>query len=70
MNDFVRVEDMIEALRALPAGAKLVMTESGYYCYGELASVRMPEAYTMDSDEGGLSEGEVVYRLGHSHQSY
>jgi hypothetical protein len=30
----------------------------------------MPEAYTMDSDEGGLSEGEVVYRLGHSHQSY
>ncbi len=70
MEDFVRVEDMIEALRALPAGAKLVMTESGYYCYGELASVCMPQAYTMDSDEGGLSEGEVVYRLGHSHQSY
>ena len=70
MNDFVRVEDMIEALRALPAGAKLVMTESGYYCYGELASVRMPEVYTMESDEGGLSEGEVVYRLGHSHQYY
>ena len=70
MEDFVRVEDMIEALRALPAGARLVVTESGYYCYGELASVRMPEVYTMESDEGGLSEGEVVYRLGHSHQSY
>lgn len=70
MEDFVRVEDMIEALRALPAGSRLVMTHSGYYCYNELARVCMPEAYTMDSDEGGLSEGEVVYRLGHSHQSY
>ena len=70
MEDFVRVEDMIEALRALPAGARLVVTHSGYYCYNELAGVCMPEAYTMESDEGGLSEGEVVYRLGHSHQSY
>jgi hypothetical protein len=70
VNDFVGVEDMIEALRALPVGARLVMTESGYYCYGELAGVCMPQAYTMESDEGGLSKGEVVYRLGHSHQSY
>ena len=69
-ENFVKVEDMIAALSALPAGARLVMTESGYYCYGELAGVCMPEAYTMDSYEGGLSEGEVVYRLGHSHQSY
>jgi hypothetical protein len=70
MEDFITVEDMIEALRALPADARLVMTESGYYCYGELASVCMPEAYTMEDDEGGLSVGEVVYRIGHSHQSY
>jgi hypothetical protein len=70
MEDFITVADMIEALRALPADARLVMTESGYYCYGELASVCMPEAYTMEDDEGGLSVGEVVYRIGHSHQSY
>ena len=37
MEAFVTVADMIEALRALPADAQLVMTESGYYSYGELA---------------------------------
>ena len=69
-RDFVTVADMMTALSALPPDAKLVVTHSGYYCYNELAEVCMPQAYTMDSDEGGLSEGEVVYRLGHSHQSY
>ena len=69
-RDFVTVADMMAALSALPPDAKLVVTHSGYYCYNELAEVCMPQAYTMDSDEGGLSEGEVVYRLGHSHQSY
>ena len=70
MENFVKVEDMIAALSALPPDAKLVMTHSGYYCYNELAEVCLPEAYTMEDAEGGLSEGEVVYRLGHSHQSY
>ena len=70
MNSFVTVADMIAALSALPADARLVMTESGYYCYGELASVCLPEAYTMDSDEAEVPAGTVVYRLGHSHQSY
>lgn len=69
-RDFVTVADMMAALSALPPDAKLVMTHSGYYCYNELAEVCLPEAYTMDDAEGGLSEGEVVYRLGHSHQSY
>lgn len=70
MENYITVADMIAALSALPADARLVVTESGYYCYGELAGVCMPEAYTMDDAEGGLSEGEVVYRIGHSHQSY
>lgn len=70
METFITVEDMIAALSALPAGSRLVVTESGYYCYGELASVCLPEAYVMESDEAGLSSGDVVYRLGHSHQSY
>jgi hypothetical protein len=67
---FVTVADMIEALRALPADARLVVTESGYYSYSELASVCLPEAYTVESDEAEVPAGTVVYRLGHSHQSY
>ena len=70
MTNRVTVAEMVEALRALPQDARLVMTNSGYYCYSELASVCLPEAYTMESDEADMSEGTVVYRLGHSHQSY
>jgi hypothetical protein len=67
---FVTVADMIEALRALPADARLVVTESGYYSYGELARVGLPEASTMEGDEDDIARGTVVYRIGHSHQSY
>ena len=67
---FVTVADMIEALRALPADARLVVTESGYYSYGELARVGLPEAYTMEGDEDDIARDTVVYRIGHSHQSY
>jgi hypothetical protein len=70
MEAFVTVADMMAALSRLPADARLVMTESGYYSYSELASVCLPEAYTMDSDEADVPAGTVVYRLGHSHQSY
>jgi hypothetical protein len=70
MEAFVTVAEMIEALRALPADARLVVTESGYYSYGELARVGLPEAYTMEGDEDDIPRGTVVYRIGHSHQSY
>jgi hypothetical protein len=70
METFVTVTEMIEALRALPADARLVVTESGYYCYGELASVCLPEAYTIEGDEDRVPRGTVVYRIGHSHQNY
>lgn len=70
LEAFVTVADMIEALRALPADARLVVTESGYYSYGELARVGLPEAYTMEGDEDDIPRGTVVYRIGHSHQSY
>lgn len=66
----ITVADMIEALRALPADAQLVVTESSYYSYGELARVGLPEAYTMEGDEDDIPRGTVVYRIGHSHQSY
>ena len=70
MEAFVTVTEMIEALRALPADAQLVVTESGYYSYGELSRVCLPEAYTIEGDEDEIARGTVVYRIGHSHQSY
>ena len=70
MEASITVADMIEALRALPADARLVVTESGYYSYGELASVCLPEAYTMESGQDDVPRGAVVYRIGHSDQNY
>ena len=70
MEASITVADMIEALRALPADARLVVTESGYYSYGELASVCLPEAYTMEGDDDNVPRGTRVYRIGHSDQNY
>lgn len=66
----ITVSDMIEALSNLPPDAQLVVTESGYYCYGELATIMLPEVYTVEGDDDGLAPGTQVYRIGHSHQSY
>jgi hypothetical protein len=70
MEAFITVGEMIEALSALPADARLVVTHSGYYCYNELARIGLPESYTIEGDEDSLPAGSVVYRIGHSHQSY
>ena len=70
MEASITVAEMIEALRALPADARLVVTESGYYSYNELARVGLPEAYTISDGDDGIPRGTVVYRIGHSHQSY
>jgi hypothetical protein len=67
----ITVADMMAALSALPPDARLVVTESGYYySYGELARVCLPEVYTIQGDEDDIPRGTVVYRIGHSHQSY
>ena len=66
----ITVAAMIEALSALPPDAELVVTESGYYCYGEFAEIMLPEAYTVEGVENDADVGRVVYRIGHSHQSY
>lgn len=63
----ITVSQMIEALSKLPPDAELVVTESGYYSYGEFADVMLPELYTPDTEEIVPS---VMYRIGHSHQSY
>ena len=66
----ITVAAMIEALSRLPGDAELVVTESGYYCYGEFATIMLPEAYTVEGVDGDADVGRVVYRIGHSHQSY
>jgi hypothetical protein len=71
----ITVAAMIEALSRLPGDAELVVTESGYYSYGEFATIMLPEAYTVEGagDAAGVIAediGRVVYRIGHSHQSY
>jgi len=71
----ITVADMIAALSALPPDAELVVTESGYYCYGEFATIMLPEAYIVEGvgDDALVNDadvGRVVYRIGHSHQSY
>ena len=71
----ITVAAMIEALSRLPGDAELVVTESGYYSYGEFADIMLPEAYTVEGagDAAGViaeDVGRVVYRIGHSHQSY
>ncbi len=70
MEAFITVGEMMEALSALPSDARLVVTHSGYYCYNELARVGLPVEYILEGDEDELPAGTVVYRIGHSHQSY
>ena len=66
----ITVAQMIQALQALPQDAELVVTESGYYCYGEFATIMLPETYTVESEDEDVAQGTQVYRIGHSHQSY
>jgi len=66
----ITVKEMIEALSKLPSDAELVVTESGYYCYGEFADIMLPEVYTVEGEDEDIPAGTQVYRIGHSHQSY
>ena len=68
----ITVAQMIEALSQLPSDAKLVVTESGYYSEGEFAEIMLPEPYVSKYDDKFLNvkQGDTVYRIGHSHQSY
>ena len=66
----ITVQEMIEALSKLPSEAQLVVTESGYYCYGEFADIMLPEVYTVEGEDENIPAGTQVYRIGHSHQSY
>ena len=70
MTNRVTVAQMIQALQTLPQDAELVMTESGYYSYQEFADIMLPEAYTVEGVDNDADVGKVVYRIGHSHQSY
>ena len=66
----ITVAQMMEALSKLPQDAELVVTESGYYSYSEFATIMLPEAYVVEVVDEDVAVGKVVYRIGHSHQSY
>jgi hypothetical protein len=70
MTNRVTVAEMMAALSQLPQDAELVVTESGYYSYREFADIMLPEAYTVEGVDDDADVGKVVYRIGHSHQSY
>lgn len=66
---YVTVADMIAALSALPADARLVVTESGYYSYEDFADCYLPRPVDGTGTECS-PEFAVAYAIGHSHQSY
>jgi len=68
-TDYITVADMIAALSALPADARLVVTHSGYYCYDAFADIFVPRP--VDADGSACPDADAVaYSIGHSHQSY
>lgn len=63
---------MINALSKLPQDARLVVTQKGYYAEGEFAEIMLPEEYIVATkgNNENIERGYVVYRIGHSCQSY
>jgi hypothetical protein len=56
----ITVAQMIQALQALPQDAELVVTESGYYSYGEFANIMLPEAYIVESADEDIAPPELL----------
>ena len=65
----ISVADMIAALSALPAGARVVMTHSGYYCYSAFADIYMPVPVNANGNPCSVNDA-VAESIGHSHQDY
>ena len=65
----ISVADMIAALSALPADARLVVTHSGYYCYDDFADIFAPRPVNASGDTVDAADA-VAFSIGHSHQSY
>ena len=69
IDNSISVADLIAALSRLPADARLVVTQSGYYCYDDFADIFDPSP--VDAHGNSCSDSDAVaYAIGHSHQSY
>lgn len=65
----ITVADMIRALSALPADARLVVTEDGYYSYGTcFTDAFLPRPVDGDGEDCSADEA-VAYAIGHSSQN-
>lgn len=69
IDNSISVADMIAALSALPADARLVVTQSGYYCYDDFADIFTPTPVDVEGSRCP-AHAAVAYSIGHSHQSY
>ena len=69
INDSITVADMIAALSSLPADARLVVTQSGYYCYDDFAEVFSPRPVNAHGNICSDSDA-VAYSIGHFHHYY
>lgn len=63
ISNSISVEDMIAALQQLPTGARLVVTQEGYYAQGKLGDIFTPQ------DEGIVGD-QQYFSIGHSYQNY
>ena len=59
IDNSISVADMIAALQKLPADAKILITESGYYSSSPYAEIFLPEKVQ-----------DNIYKIGHSEQSH
>lgn len=66
--EMIGVEDMIAALKELPAGSKLCVRQEGFYALGKFADINLPEAITVTDEV--TKEQVVVYSIGNSDQNY
>lgn len=60
---------MIRALSALPADARLVVTEDGYYSYGSCFAMTFLPRPVNGEGENCSAADAVAYAIGHSNQN-
>lgn len=66
--EMIDVEDMIAALKKLPAGAKLCVRQDGFYAQGQFGDINLPEAIIVTDKD--THEQVFVYSIGESEQNY
>lgn len=64
---YILKEDLIGQLQALPAGARIYATQSGYYADGDFTEVMLED---LPQHLKAKVKEENSYSISHSYQSY